>query len=375
MTAQQQAAMQSMIDWLADERELGREPSKIEIAGEFDLHDMHYFIFRYKKAMLGKWLLGVCGGYEDPSDTEHCGHIFSDMQPYDPATAEQEAVKMVELIREYWMQQAAAYEAAQSMEDEAETQDNGSGIFNGFVLLNSAECDIDQIKANLLNDWNITCSSEEDEENDEETKEGTLVFEVDDCMLAVSFVDAPIPDGEAEYYAQGNYLWKEAVEVTQTHVAQIILAVFTRSGSPLDSGRLYTKLAARCLKLPNAIGIYTCGTVFQPELYLDMAEMMKDDDMFPLLNLVYFGLVGTETGVDGYTNGLKAFGKDEIEILDSQASPSEMRDFLITISGYIVDENVTLRDGETIGFSAEQKLPISRSEGVYVEGDTLKIKY
>ena len=95
MTAQQQAAMQSMIDWLADERELGREPSKIEIAGEFDLHDMHYYIFRYKKAMLGKWLLGVCGGYEDPSDTEHCGHIFSEMQPYDPATAEQEAVKRI----------------------------------------------------------------------------------------------------------------------------------------------------------------------------------------------------------------------------------------------------------------------------------------
>ncbi len=370
MTAQQQAAMQSMIDWLADERELGQQPRKIEIAGEFDLYDMHYYIFKYKQTMLGKWLLGVCGGYEDPSDTKHCGHIFSEMQPYDPATAEQEAVKMVEMIREYWMQQAADYEATQSMEDETETQDDGSGIFNGFVLLNTGECDIDQIKANLLSDWNISCSSAEDED-----KEGTLVFEVDDCMLAVSFVDAPVPDGEAEHYAQGNYMWKEAVEVTQTHVAQIILAAFTRSGSPLDSGKLYTKLAASCLKLPNAIGIYTGGTVYQPELFLDMAEVMKNDDMFPLLNLVYFGLVGTETGVDGYTYGLKAFGKDEIEILDSQASPAELRDFLIAISGYIVEENVTLRDGETIGFSAEQKLPISRSKGVYVDGDTLKINY
>ena len=373
MTAQQQAAMQSMIDWLADEHELGRRPSKIEIAREFDLHDMHYYIFRYKKTMFGTWLLGVCGGYEDPSDTEHCGHIFSEMQAYDPATAEQEAVKMVEMIREYWMEQAAAYDATQSGEDETVTQDNRSGIFNGFVLLNSAECDLDQIKANLLKDWNISCSSAE--ENSEETKEGTLVFEVDDCLLAASFVDARIPDGEAEHYAQGNYLWKEAVEVTQTHVAQIILAGFTRSGSPLDSGRLYTKLAASCLKLPNAIGIYTSGTVFQPELFLDMAEVMKDDDMYPLLNLVYFGLVGTETGVDGYTYGLKAFGKDEIEILNSQVSPAELRDFLITIAGYIIEENVTLRDGETIGFSAEQKLSISRSEGVYVDGDTLKIKY
>lgn len=88
MTAQQQAAIQSMIDWLADEHELGRQPRKIEIAGEFDLHDVHYYIFRYKKTMLGTLILGACGGYEDVSDTEHCGHIFSEMQPCDSATAE-----------------------------------------------------------------------------------------------------------------------------------------------------------------------------------------------------------------------------------------------------------------------------------------------
>ena len=62
----------------------------------------------------------------------------------------------------------------------------------------------------------------------EEEKEGILVFEADGRMVAVSFVDAPVPDGEAEHYAQGNYLWPEAVEVTKTHVSQLILAVFSR---------------------------------------------------------------------------------------------------------------------------------------------------
>ena len=57
MTIQQQAALQSMIDWLEHENELGRKPSKIEIAGEFDLHDMHYYIFKYKKSMLGKCVI------------------------------------------------------------------------------------------------------------------------------------------------------------------------------------------------------------------------------------------------------------------------------------------------------------------------------
>lgn len=373
MTAQQQAAMQSMIDWLAHENELGKEPSKIECAGEFDLHGMHYYILKYKKSMLGKWLLGVCGGYESPADTQHCGHIFSEMQPYDPATAEQNAIAMVEMIREYWMQQAAAYESAQTQNEAAQLQEEeeSSGIFNGFVLLNSHECDLEQVKANLLQDWNISCSqAEEDEE-----ERGTLVFDADGFTLAVSFVDAPIPDGEAEHYAQGNYLWREAAEVTKTHVAQIILAVFTRSNSALDSGAMYTKLAASCLKLPNAIGLYSSGTVFQPEMFIELAEIMKSEDSFPLLNLVYFGLVGSETGMNAYTYGLKSFGKDEIEIIDSQAAPAELRDFLIDISAYVVEQNVILKDGETIGFTAEQKLPITRSEGVYVDGESLKIKY
>lgn len=372
-TVQQQAAKRAMIEWLANERELGHKPSKIELAGEFNLHGMHYYIFKYKKSMLGKWLVGVCGGYGHASDTEHCGHVFSEMQPYHPATAEEEAISMVNMIREYWMQQAAQYESAENPEDDAADNQTSSGIFNGFVLLNSPECDLEQIKANLLRDWSISCSPEDG--SAEEEKEGMLVFEAEGCMIAVSFINAPVPDGEAEHYAQGNYLWPEAAEVTQTHVAQLILAVLKRSASPLDSGKVYAKLAASCLKLPNAVGLYSSGTVFQPEFYIDMAETMKTEDLFPLLNLVYFGLVGTETGINGYTYGLRAFGKDEIEVLDSQVTPAELREFLMDIALYIVEQDVTLRDGETIGFSAEQKLPITRSEGVYLPDDTLKIKY
>jgi len=376
MTAQQQAATQSMTDWLADERELGRKPSKIEVAGEFDLHGMHYYIFKYKKGMLGKWLLGVCGGYESPSDTEHCGHIFSEMQPYDPATAEKEAISMVEMIREYWMNQAAEIEASEQQQNTDGAGDDSSGIFNGFVLLNSDSFDLEQVKANLLQDWQISCTSEEEESGASGTeKDGTLVFEADGYTLAVSFIDAPIPDGEAEYYAQGNYLWKEAAEAAKSHTAQIILAVFTRTGSPLESGILYTKLAASCLKLPNAVGLYSSGTVFQPAFFIEMAEIMKTEEFFPILNLVHFGLVGTDGGMNGYTCGLKAFGKDEIEILNSSASPADLREFLIDISGYVVEQNVTLRDGETIGFTAEQKLAISRSAGVYVDGISLKIGF
>ncbi|MNI86428.1 hypothetical protein D3C73_1435240 [compost metagenome] len=86
-------------------------------------------------------------------------------------------------------------------------------------------------------------------------------------------------------------------------------------------------------------------------------------------------MVRTESGTNGYTNGLKPFGKEEIEIVDSQADPADLREFLIDISNYVIQYNVTLRHGETIGFSEEQKLTITRSEGVYVDGESLKIGF
>ena len=57
------------------------------------------------------------------------------------------------------------------------------------------------------------------------------------------------------------------------------------------------------------------------------------------------------------------------------ADPRELRDFLLNLVCYVLDEDVVLRDGETIGFSAQQKLPIVRSKGVSLDGDTLKIAY
>ena len=41
----------------------------------------------------------------------------------------------------------------------------------------------------------------------------------------------------------------------------------------------------------------------------------------------------------------------------------------------ILSDDVTLQDGETIGFSEEQKLAITLSEGIALDGMTLKLEY
>ena len=110
---QRDAALSAMINWLEHPNELGKRPAKIECTKKFDLYELHYYIFKYKKSALGNWLLGVCGGYEK-DELDHCGHIFSEMSIYNDISSIEEATNMVEMIRAYWMEKARQFQQENS---------------------------------------------------------------------------------------------------------------------------------------------------------------------------------------------------------------------------------------------------------------------
>ena len=62
-------------------------------------------------------------------------------------------------------------------------------------------------------------------------------------------------------------------------------------------------------------------------------------------------------------------------MLSSGAAPGELRSFLYDVADYVIAQDAVLFDGETIGTSEEEKLPITRSAGVWHDGMTLKIRY
>lgn len=250
--------------------------------------------------------------------------------------------------------------------------------FCGSVLLNTVEIDIDKIMSDLKEEWGIEPKEDPEDSSGEDKGEDntTKVFYVGDALVAVSLMPAKVPENEAERYAETNYMWQDAVEVTKTHQAHILVAVLPHGLTPVEAGKLYVKVVSTCLRQPNAIGVYTSGTVFQPEFYIEVAEMMKDDEeALPVLDWIYLGLYRNDSGNNVYTYGMTTFGKDEMEILGSQQELAELQGFMFEIASYVIDSDVTLQDGETIGVSEEQKLPIVRSKGVSVEGMSLKIIY
>ena len=191
--------------------------------------------------------------------------------------------------------------------------------------------------------------------------------------IVLGLMDMPVPNNEAEKNAAYNYMWKDAVEQTRKHKAHLLLSVLG-SATARERGELFAKVAASCCKQENVLGLYANGVVYEPKFYILSAEMMKEE-LFPLLNLIWLGLRTSEQGINAYTIGMKCFGKDEMEVINAPASAGEVRDFLMDMVSYVIEEDVVLRNGETIGFSAEQKLAIRRNPGVSIDGMSLKIEY
>ena len=269
--------------------------------------------------------------------------------------------------------QACQEEIAKRAEAEAEDESDHTGVFTGFVLLSKAEWDKEQFIRDMKEKWDI---SVEEYDASEEKDDDALVFEVGDMLAAVSLATYPIPNGEAEMNAENNYMWEDAVQVAREHRAHIMVAVLGKEKKVLEKGRLFAKLAAACCRQQYATGIYTSGVVFEPRFYEGFADMMKEDEL-PIFNWIWFGLYRSEGGLNGYTYGMDVFGKEEMEVLNADAEPEKLRDFLASLASYVLACDVTLKDGETIGFSADDKHAIIRSPGVSLpeEQMTLKISW
>ena len=268
-------------------------------------------------------------------------------------------------------------EDAGGLEDDADEEETDhKGSFAGSVLLSKAEWDKEQLIRDLREEWGIVDEEPDEGDEDVENSNDAVVMRVGNMMLIVTLFHGHIPDNEAEINAENNYMWPEAVEVAKAHKAHIMVAVLGEEEKLLERGKLFTKAMAVCCKQKYATGVYTSGVVFEPRFYEGLADMLKEDEL-PIFNWVWFGLYRSEGGLNGYTYGMDVFGKEEMEVLNTDAEPEELRDFLASLASYVLACDVTLQDGETIGFSADDKHTITRSPGISLpeEQMTLKIGY
>ena len=245
------------------------------------------------------------------------------------------------------------------------------GAFLAFVLLEEPAWDPDQFRRDLRDGYGIPCLTEAEEDEDGGS---ALTFETDGMLAALRLFPSPVPHGEAEENAARNYLWSEAEDTAARHRGHLLVTALPRERDPREAAALQVKLVCAACRQPGVLGIYANGTVYEPAFYLKWASSIEDGQL-PLPDLVWMGLWRREGGLCGYTDGLRCFCRDEIEVLDAQAEPGDLHSFLMDLAGYVLEEDAVFHDGETIGYTEDQFLPVTRSAGVWHSGMTLKIPY
>ena len=241
------------------------------------------------------------------------------------------------------------------------------GPFAAIVLLSSDEWGPGIVVSGLRSEWGIDLG-------DAEIGEDTMIATVGGDIVAVSLIRSRVPGEEAEENASNNYLWPGAVDAARSHRAHLVVALVNHGGDPLDCGLIFTKLLTSCARLPNAVGVYHCGTVFEPSSYVDSAQAMKNGEL-PLEDMVWFGMYRTSEGINAYTVGMTFYGRDEMEVIAAKDQPVRVAAFLYDVAYHVLYNGTGLRDGDTIGFSEDQVLKVRKSPGISVDGQTLKIEY
>ena len=370
-------AVEIMTGWLGHKNELGKKPAKIKAAGSFSYEGNTYVILKFKPDLFGKWEVGVVGFDEEGNE---CGHTFSEFEEYDETTAKDRCIAMIEYLKEYWRgrflseleRRGMTEEEYNSLSEEERKKkwdeaDEQNAVRVGSVLLKDTEIDFDALSDALIQAFDVT-----DENCTRDAQ--TLVFSLESNMISVALMDTPVPDGEAEFYAEGNFLWREAVETTKQHQAHLLVAVLNREANAIEAACFFTDTVNLCSMETKALGIYTTGTVYEPSFYNEWAGKLRNGEM-PLPLWVYVGLVRDENGLSGYTYGLTLFGRLELEIIGTSRSHEELYNFLYGVCEGILSEGMYFHDGETLSFTSDQRLTITKSKAVYVEGDSFKIEY
>ncbi|CAL2086033.1 DUF4261 domain-containing protein [Tenacibaculum sp. 190524A05c] len=247
---------------------------------------------------------------------------------------------------------------------------NSSSVILGMVLLEDLNSfDLKKTVNELRTKWKLKVDESESDDK-------AAVLLIDDYRIVIANISAPIPGKEVENAAEYNYFWKNGVQETSKHKAHIVVSIMNAGKNPVKENVLYSKIASAIMNNSSSLGIYIGGRtlVLKKDFYLSNVEMMTEEDL-PLYNWIYFGIKQLNGKQSVYTYGLSDFGKMEMEIIDSNKSIQEINEMMFNITHYVIAYNVTLRDGETIGLSAEQKLKISESKGKFLGGNTLKIEF
>jgi hypothetical protein len=206
--------------------------------------------------------------------------------------------------------------------------------------------------------------------------DGNLVFGVLGGNLAVSLMPAPIPWSELEGPCATAWWWPAAEQVMRPHKFHFIVALIGGQIDPVERRVILTRVVREVVKGADAVGVYWGeGTlVHDPVKFVqDTASVSGTDIPGPL----WIDVRVEPTDSDAlrcFTTGLAPLGFHEIEVDKSRLDPGELMGFVGDTACYIVNGRKQIKDGETMGRTANERYKVRFVPSMFDRGLVMRLE-
>jgi hypothetical protein len=206
----------------------------------------------------------------------------------------------------------------------------------------------------------------------------TMGFRTGAAQIIVGRMSFPVPWSDLQGPCATSVLWPDATDVLQGHAAHYIVTATATLG-PIEISSLLTKATASVLSTSStALGVYwgSATLVIPKELFMSFAEDVLPHG--PPLNIWVDFRVGrrSHSSIGGFTSGMTALGLMELEVADSPEQPADLRERLIEIATYLVENGPVIRDGDSIGRHESERIRVIYSDSIFGHaGRVMRLEY
>ena len=214
--------------------------------------------------------------------------------------------------------------------------------------------------------------------SDIEDKDGMLSLQIGGASLIMAKMPAPIPWIDLEGPCETSILWKNSASEVKKHSIHWIVTV-NGDLDPLPLSKLLTQATAAAMAAcDRAIGVYwgNATLVIPKNIFIDFAKDVLPHG--PPLQIWVDFRVGkdSDTSSSGFTVGMKALGHMEFESQKSPEPPDELRERFLALAGYVVENGPVIRDGDTVGEDAEERIRVVYSDSSFGhDGKVMRLEY
>jgi hypothetical protein len=201
----------------------------------------------------------------------------------------------------------------------------------------------------------------------------SVELELDGILTIVTLMPLPIPNQEAEAAASTSLsALRDGGFSPGPHVAHLLIASTSTTQSPVQRLLRHTRVVAAFTKACRAVGVYegnACAT-HDPSFYVDV---VAEGSELPLMLWTGVSIAKTDATVELLTLGMRQLDLPDLLLVAPSGQGNDALPFAFELLGYVISRGRPISDGETVGRTADEKIPVTYSPSP-IKADTLVMR-